>query len=149
MATWLLAGKAEMSLYSIYLCLLVAGLLAVVVTLRNGGNHFYPLRLTGFPFDSCASLQELQGTGFHVEPDVISRLHPNEQTTIAVTAKQDKEGDANVLLTAFVSGSLSYQITLKGKFVVPDLHFYTDILDFGSIKRGMQHEEQKCVCFCT
>ncbi|CDI85439.1 Hydrocephalus-inducing protein like protein, related [Eimeria praecox] len=99
-----------------------------VVQLRNSSPQTFGVKI---------NKKDLQGTGFHVEPDAIGRLHPNEQATIAVTAKQDKEGDANVLLTAFVSGSLSYQISLKGKFVVPDLHFYTDTLDFGSIKRGL------------
>lgn len=67
---------------------------------------------------------------------MINRLQPKEKTTITVTAKQDKEEDANVPLTAFVSGNLSYQIILKAKFVVPDLSLSTDTLDFQSIKRG-------------
>ncbi|CDJ53112.1 hypothetical protein, conserved [Eimeria brunetti] len=99
-----------------------------VVQLRNASPQTFGVKI---------SRKDLQGTGFHVDPDVISRLHPNEQTAIAVSAKQDREGDANVLLTAFVSGSLSYQITLKGKFVVPDLCFHTDTLEFGSVKRGL------------
>lgn len=105
--------------------------------------------INNFAFYSSTFLQDLQGTGFHVEPDVINRLHPNEQTTITVTAKQEKEGDANVLVTAFVSGSLSYQITLRGKFVVPDLHFYTDTLEFGSIKRGRESLRNKNTLIST
>lgn len=68
---------------------------------------------------------------------MVNRLQPNEQATIAVTAKQHKEGEVCFPLTLSVSASLSYQVYLKAKFVVPDLQISVERLEFGGVRRGV------------
>lgn len=84
----------------------------------------------------CGDFQELTNNGFSAEPDTISRLHSREQTTITITAKQEKAGDVAVPLILSVSSNITYEVLLKAKFVVPDLQFSAEKLQFGGVRRG-------------
>ncbi|KAL8270019.1 hypothetical protein Esti_006052 [Eimeria stiedai] len=80
----------------------------------------------------------LPGTGFSVEPDFVNRLQPNEQFALALTAKNETEGETSFPLTLVVSGGIAYQILLKATFVIPDLQISTDKLEFGVVRRGLR-----------
>ncbi|KAL8431118.1 hypothetical protein Efla_004639 [Eimeria flavescens] len=100
-----------------------------VVQLRNASPLAFSLKI---------DKKGLGGSGFSVEPDVIHRVQPKEQLAMAFSAKHEWEKEAIFPLTIWVSSSVTYKIDLKAKFVIPDLVFSADKLEFGEVWRGFR-----------
>ncbi|OEH79817.1 hydrocephalus inducing related protein [Cyclospora cayetanensis] len=99
------------------------------VSMRNASSRAFGVKI---------NKKDISGSGFHVEPDLLRHLQPNEQAAIEITAKKAKEENVVVPLRVLVSKSLTYQILLKAKFVVPDVQFSSESLDFGGVRKGLR-----------
>lgn len=84
-----------------------------------------------------SAAQGLFGSGFDVEPETLLKLQPQERAVLTVSTRQEKEGTFCVPLEVQVSDGPTYQIHLSANFVVPDLQLSADLLDFGSVRRGL------------